>query len=311
MRSNPILYPPPPTVPSTESPCPPRLISLLPPATAAEIRRRWSDPAPQEIRLRVGPHSCLCRDGITVPLSCSLTQGELSEILVRLCGGSLYAHKETLRRGYLTLHGGIRVGVCGRVRESGGAMGIPEVSSLIIRIPRALTLPTDPVCRLLMHTHPGRGALIYAPPGVGKTSLLRSLIVALSAPPYRRQLAIIDTREELAACGTRESCGAEWLFGYPRAVGIEIATRTLAPHLIVCDEIGEMGEAEAICAACNAGVPLLATAHGGQLSALLGRRGLRLLHEHGVFGSYVGLSRRADGTLCQQVTAAERICGTV
>ena len=151
--------------------------------------------------------------------------------------------------------------------------------------------------------------MIYSPPGVGKTTLLRSLIRALSHPPYGMRLAVIDTREELAACGTVEESAAEWLSGYPRAAGIEIATRTLNPQLIVCDEIGEVGEAEAICAACNAGVPLVATAHGATAAAMLRRRGLRLLHEQGVFGSYVGLARRG-GNLIQHVTAANEICGS-
>ena len=136
--------------------------------------------------------------------------------------------------------------------------------------------------------------LIYAPPGVGKTSLLRSLIVALAGPPYERQLAVIDTREELSACGTRECCGAEWLVGYPRAVGIEIATRTLAPHLIVCDEIGNDDEIDAILAASNCGVPLLASVHGGSLQQIFSRSAIRKLHQAGVFQYYVGLQRRQN-----------------
>lgn len=289
--------------------CPQEILQHLPPAMAAEVRRRWAHFCPEELRLRRGGYSCLCRGGETVYLETVLTQENMDAILCSLCGGSMYAHRETLRQGYLTLRGGIRVGVCGRMRSDGGRLlGIIAPSSLIFRIPRAVRVPTDTVCRLLRTVHPGRGVLIYAPPGVGKTTLLRGLIGALTAPPNALRLAVIDTREELSACGTDTASGAEWLSGYPRAVGIEIATRTLSPQLIVCDEIGETGEAEAICAACNAGVPLLATAHGDSVRGLLSRRGLRMLHDHGVFGSYVGLSRRGE-SLCQQVSPAGDICG--
>ena len=297
-------------VPRSED-CPPELLRHLPPAMAAEVRRQWDSFRPEELRLRRGSRSCLCREGETRYLPGTLTQEMMDKILCGLCGGSMYAHQETLRQGYLTLRGGIRVGVCGRMRTDGRQLlGICEVSSLVFRVPRAVAVPTDTVCRLLRKVHPGRGVLIYSPPGVGKTTLLRGLIGALTAPPHTLRLAVIDTREELSACGTDTACGAEWLSGYPRAAGIEIATRTLSPQLIVCDEIGETAEAEAICAACNAGVPLLATAHGEDAESLLRRRGLRLLHERGVFGSYVGLSR-CGTCLTQRVTPAGDICGRV
>ena len=291
-------------------PCPEEILRHLPAALAAEIHRLWHNPPPEEIRLRQGAYSCLCRGGETVPLGMVLTPAEMERIVNSLCGGSMYAHRDTLRRGYLTLRGGIRVGVCGEMREEGGQIrDICRVTSLIFRIPHPYAVPTDTVSRLLCSLHPGRGVLIYSPPGVGKTTLLRALIVALASPPYRLRLAVIDTRRELAACGTDSACGAEWLCGYPKGVGIEIATRTLAPALIVCDEIGDEEEAAAICAACNAGVPLLATAHGADVSGLLRRPALRLLHRQGIFGSYVGLSRSAGGELCQRVTRAENVCG--
>ena len=306
-----LLYPPPIIAPCHNGDsCPAEILRHLPAALAAEIRRRWDNPPPEEIRLRLGAYSCLCHRTKTVPLGAALTPAEMDHIVNSLCGGSMYAHRDTLRRGYLTLRGGIRVGVCGEMREEGGqARDICRVTSLIFRIPRAYAVPTDTVSRLLCATHPGRGVLIYSPPGVGKTTLLRTLIVALSSPPYDLRLAVIDTRRELAACGTDTACGVEWLSGYPKGVGIEIATRTLAPALIVCDEIGDEEEAAAICAACNAGVPLLATAHGADVGGLLRRPALRLLHRQGIFGSYVGLSRPAGGALCQRVTRAEDVCG--
>ena len=290
--------------------CPPQILRHLPYDLAAEIESLWRTPSPEEICLRRAGQSCLYCGDAAIPLSRRLSGQEMDDILNRLCGGSMYAHQDTLRQGYLTLPDGIRVGVCGRMRTDGGRpMGILDVSSLVFRIPRAVSVPTETVCRLLSHTHLGRGTLIYSPPGVGKTTLLRALIPALSAPPYRLRLAVIDTREELSACGTRDAGGVEWLIGYPRAAGIEIATRTLAPQLIVCDEIGDASEAEAICAACNAGVPLLATAHGGDVRSLLRRPGLRQLHAARIFGSYVGLSRPTGGGLTQRVTTAQELCG--
>lgn len=290
--------------------CPEEILRHLPAALRAEITRLWDNPPPEELRLRLGTYSCLCRGGETVPLGTVLTPAEMDRIVNSLCGGSMYAHRDTLRRGYLTLRGGIRVGVCGEMREEGGqTRNICRVTSLIFRIPRPHAVPTDTVCRLLCAAHPGRGTLIYSPPGIGKTTLLRALIVALASPPYRLRLAVIDSRRELAACGTDTACGAEWLCGYPKGEGIEIATRTLAPALIVCDEIGNEEEAAAICAACNAGVPLLATAHGADVVGLLRRPALRRLHRQGIFGSYVGLSRPAGGELRQRVTRAESVCG--
>ena len=295
--------------PLAEGVCPEAVIAALPSRLAGELRRRFGAEAAEELRLRCGARSDLLCGGRCVPLDTVLTQKEMDDILNALCGGSMYAHQETLRQGYVMLRGGIRVGVCGRLRTDGGrVLGIGGVSALVFRFPRDIPVSVEGICRLLLSVHPGRGVLIYSPPGVGKTTLLRSLIRILSQAPYRMRLAVIDTREELAACGTVEAGAADWLSGYPRAMGIEIATRTLNPQLIVCDEIGDAAEAEAICAACNAGVPLVATAHGASASALLRRRGLRLLHDNMVFGSYVGLSRGVGG-LTQQVTSAREICG--
>lgn len=280
------------------------VLRCLPARLAEELCGRRTA-AVEELRLHGGGRSCLCTAGGVALLETVLDVAETEQILNNLCGGSMYAHAETLREGYVTLSGGVRVGVCGRLQvHEGKVLGLGEVTSLIFRFPRAVAVPADDICRLLL-SHPGQGVLIYSPPGVGKTTLLRSLIRALAAPPILRRVAVVDTREELAACGTATGLCADWLSGYPRAKGIEIATRTLGAQIIVCDEIGGAEEADAICAACNAGVPLVATAHAASVEGLLRRRGLRQLHDHGVFGSYVGLTRAAGQGLMRRVTSAD------
>jgi len=288
------------------------ILRCLPERLAAELYERVTGRAViEELRLHGGGRSCVVLPGETVVLDTVLDLAETEHILNALCGGSMYAHAQTLREGYVTLPDGIRVGVCGRLRlHEGKVLGLGDITSLIFRFPRPIAVPVDDLCRLL-RGHPGRGLLIYSPPGVGKTTVLRSLIRALAAPSAGRRdaVAVVDTREELAACGTAAGLCADWLSGYPRAQGIEIATRTLGAQIIVCDEIGDAAEADAICAACNAGVSLVASAHASSVEGLLRRRGLRQLHEHGVFGSYVGLSRTAGQGLMRRITPADMAGG--
>ena len=85
------------------------------------------------------------------------------------------------------------------------------------------------------------------------------------------------------------------LSGYPRGLGIEIATRTLNAQLIACDEIGADCEAEAIISAQNSGVPFVATAHADSISGLVKRSAILKLHKAGIFGRYVGIRRTDDG----------------
>jgi stage III sporulation protein SpoIIIAA len=85
------------------------------------------------------------------------------------------------------------------------------------------------------------------------------------------------------------------LSGYPRGLGIEIATRALSAEVIVCDEIGDYVEAMALVSSHNCGVPLIASAHAGSVEELLRRTGIMLLHEADIFGAYVGIKRDGSG----------------
>lgn len=264
------------------------LLRCLPSRLRAELVS-LDAPKIDELRLRVGGVCSTVTDGKSHPLDFTLSSGDAAATLKQLCGGSLYAHADTLRSGFLTLGGGIRVGVVGRaVTERDRVVGVYDVQSLCIRIPHVIGGLGEPLCRLLRR---GEGVLVYSRPGVGKTTLLRSVIRTLSTGDDPLRVSVIDTRGELSY-GLPADCSVDLLSGYPRGEGIEIAARTMNPQLIVCDEIGSsLDEAQSIKAAHNCGVPLLATSHAASLPSLLARSGVELLHKAGIFDVYVGIER--------------------
>ncbi len=248
----------------------------------------------EEIRLRRERCASLVIAGENLRLSCVLGGTEMDALLPVLCEGSLYAHGETVCRGFLSLRGGIRVGVCGRANTvNGHVLGIGEISSYAFRLPHAPPPLGGEICDLLCAPR-REGVLLFAPPGVGKTTLLRAVAARMASTRHARRVAVVDTRAEL--CAGLEASGLllDLLSGYPRGAGISIAARTLAAELIVCDEIGDLTEAQEIAATHAAGVPLLASAHAADIRDLLARPGLRLLHEARCFGYYVGVTRRED-----------------
>ena len=244
-----------------------------------------------------------------VPLECVLSKNEIAQVLEKMCDGSLYAYKESIVSGYVSLDKGIRVGVCGRASVDGGRiLGVYNVSSLNIRLPcgtvevdkKLVETVTNAVLR-------SEGVLIYSPPSQGKTTLLRSLAKELSGGACPLRVILVDTREEIGNYARGGTLSLDVLSGYPKAEGIRIATAFMNPQVIICDEIGAEDEAIAIAQAQNSGVPLIASAHGSCAEGIMKRGGMRFLHDVGAFSLYIGIRISANGGFEYRIQRAEEI----
>ncbi len=270
------------------------IFDCLPPRIAEELEKRMllfgDRERVTELRLRAGGVSSLRTLSGTRPLGIRLTEAEISEILTRLTGGSLYAFRDTLAEGYVTARSGMRVGVCGRARYDGGSfVGTADVRSLVFRI-------SNDVCdfeaqlRRLWHSGIGSGLLLYSAPCGGKTTAIRRLASIIAEEG--KHVCVVDERCEFVP--SDYTCfEVDLLRGYKKSKGIEIAVRTLGAEVVIVDEIGAE-EAGEVLGTLMLGVPLVCTAHAASLQELTSRPAFAPFLSSGVFQTAAGIVRRGD-----------------
>ncbi|KGE17977.1 stage III sporulation protein AA [Paenibacillus wynnii] len=220
---------------------------------------------------------------------------------------SLYTMEEELRKGFITIPGGHRIGLAGRtVLSGGGVEHLRDITGFNVRIARAVPGAADAILPYLFDRSRQRvlHTLILSPPQHGKTTLLRDLARQISSGRQGSRpglkVGIVDERSEIA--GSRRGIPSfdvgprtDILDGCPKAEGMMMMIRSLSPDVLVADEIGRPEDAEAVTEALHAGISVLATAHGKEVSELIRRPGLGGLLEHRMFERYVILHRSESG----------------
>ncbi len=215
------------------------------------------------------------------PVIC--TEDDIRICVSRLCENSYHTHEEEIKNGYISMKNGFRAGIAPKSAHTRSVFGINSVN---IRIPREVSGCSDELTKITGT----RSVLIYSPPGVGKTTVLKDLIRYICKMNLR--CAVIDSRGEL---NVQNAPLADYITGMPKSRGIEIAARTLCPQFTVCDEIGA-DEADGIIEVSNTGVPFAATCHGGSFDEIMCRPFVKRLYDAGVFDFCARLYRVGTDT---------------
>lgn len=261
------------------------VLGYLPRGLASEIREiersvHDIEVGISEVRVRADGLSSLILYGIGYPLFYRVTREEVAEILDKLSDGAAYAHRDTVRRGYVTASG-IRVGVSGLARYEGESICIGEVGSLVFRLGSAVCDYAEELYsewqRLGMPN-----LLVAAPPMGGKTTALRALASHIGSGRRPQSVVVVDERCEFDRRDYRNAT-VDILRGYRRAGGIELAYRTMSAEVIIADEIADEADAKALIMAHGAGVRLISSVHAASFSDILRRECLMPLIERGVF----------------------------
>ena len=245
----------------------------------------------QEIRMRAERPVICIQNGKERILNEVVTLSDLKQIVEAVCGYSGYAFEEEISQGYLTIAGGHRIGLAGRVvQKEGKIQTIKYLSALNIRVAHPVIGCAEKWDAYFYKNRKPCHTLIVSPPGCGKTTLLRDVLRMFSQGTEKYQgvtVGVVDERSEIA--GTYRGRAnydlgmrTDILDGCPKAIGMELLLRTMSPAVIAVDEIG-IGDVGAIENALRCGCKVIATLHGEKLEDYLEKPGFSSLVKEKIF----------------------------
>lgn len=222
-----------------------------------------------EIRLRVDKNFCVYIGNNQIKYNEKVTKEDITEVIMKVCKGSLYSYDEQIKNGFITTDNGERIGLSGEfVVNNGEITAIKNYSSLNIRIAKQVIGFAN---EYFNKVYKKGSILVVSKTGVGKTTFIRDF-ARLVSTNLNKNTVIIDERNEI--CGkTEKSCfdigeNTDILTYSTKSYGFVQGVRTLNPEYIVTDELITKNDFLAVKNAVLTGVNVVATLHAGSVSDL-------------------------------------------
>ncbi|MBE6991884.1 MAG: stage III sporulation protein AB [Ruminococcaceae bacterium] len=262
-----------------------RLIRYLPEKLKRAALAAYA-PQLEELRLRSGRPLTAVYAGSEQPLDVMVAAEDISYLASAAAHGSVYAAVDSLKNGYITVDGGNRIGFCGTaVLKNGEVTNLRNLSSANMRLAREIKTAAENIER--NYNDRFESTLIIAPPGMGKTTLLRDLVRRISDKGIRT--ALVDERGEIAAMengvpGFDTGMSTDVITGCPKAQGMLMMLRAMNPEVIAVDEITAPEDVAAVETCRNCAVGIIATVHGQNMADIEARPLFKKLLDTGTFG---------------------------
>ena len=230
------------------------VLEYLPQKIASEIKNKVPDIEQiLEIRIRVNKPICvrtIKKEYVIDEIKIENT--DMNRIFNIITEFSTYAYENSIKKGFITVKGGHRIGICGEaVYENNEIKYINNVSYLNFRSAKEIIGCANDLYEKIYKNNIFKNTLIISEPGKGKTTLLRDIIRLLS---YKGM-----TTNDL---GIR----TDVMTAFEKKDGIVMAIRAMAPDIIAVDEIGNKEDIEGLYFAKQSGVGVIATAHGSNVN---------------------------------------------
>lgn len=274
----------------------------------ASLQKNWDKL--EEIRVRIDrPLELVLQSDFITLEQLILNEDDGQFILNQLSGFSRYKFEEELKRGYITIAGGHRVGIVGKtVLENGSIQQIQAISSFNIRIATEKIGVANSIIKYLLKKNSYGNTLIIGPPQSGKTTLLRDLARLIGTgwgqvPAVK--VGIVDERSEIAGSKNgiphyNVGLRTDVLDSCPKSEGMILMIRSMSPEMLIVDELGSINDIDAIQESIRSGVNLVCSLHSDSYQSAKKRKQFAQLIEEKYFERYLILDRNKKITVLNQ-----------